>query len=150
MSGFPDFAALAFDAEEPPSRPLAGLPPRGEESSAVGPHSPPPMGEGDREAVEGASVWLTPEGITVKGDYTAADIADLDFIGGYPGLAPFVRGPYPTMYEPTRGQSVSTRDFPPPRIPTPSIGAIWPPARGACRWRSIWPPTGATIRTIPG
>ena len=30
--------------------------------------------------------------------YTAADLAGLDFLGSYPGLPPFVRGPYPTMY----------------------------------------------------
>ncbi len=40
----------------------------------------------------------TPEGIAIKPLYTAADIAGLDFIDGYPGIAPFVRGPYPTMY----------------------------------------------------
>ncbi len=45
-----------------------------------------------------AVVWNTPEGIAVKAGYDAADIAGLDFIDGYPGLAPFVRGPYPTMY----------------------------------------------------
>ena len=43
-------------------------------------------------------VWETPEGVGVKPAYGAADIAGLDFTGGYPGLAPFVRGPYPTMY----------------------------------------------------
>ncbi|HRE42736.1 MAG TPA: methylmalonyl-CoA mutase family protein, partial [Terricaulis sp.] len=42
--------------------------------------------------------WLTPEGIAVKTAYTAADRAGLDFIDGFPGLAPFGRGPYPTMY----------------------------------------------------
>jgi methylmalonyl-CoA mutase len=42
--------------------------------------------------------WLTPEGIAVKTAYTAADRADLDFVDGFPGLAPFGRGPYPTMY----------------------------------------------------
>lgn len=42
--------------------------------------------------------WLTPEGISVKGHYSAADVSDLDFMNGYPGVAPFVRGPYPTMY----------------------------------------------------
>ncbi|MDQ0462570.1 methylmalonyl-CoA mutase [Caulobacter ginsengisoli] len=42
--------------------------------------------------------WNTPEGIAVKAGYDAADIEGLDFIDGYPGLAPFVRGPYPTMY----------------------------------------------------
>jgi methylmalonyl-CoA mutase len=42
--------------------------------------------------------WLTPEGIAVKGAYAAADSAGLDFLDGYPGLAPYLRGPYPTMY----------------------------------------------------
>ncbi len=42
--------------------------------------------------------WLTPEGIEVKNLYGSADTADLDFPRSYPGLAPFVRGPYPTMY----------------------------------------------------
>jgi len=46
----------------------------------------------------GAESWLTPEGIAVKQAYAAADIAGLDFIDGYPGIAPFLRGPYPTMY----------------------------------------------------
>jgi methylmalonyl-CoA mutase len=44
------------------------------------------------------AAWETPEGIAVKPAYGSADIDGLDFIGGYPGLAPFVRGPYPTMY----------------------------------------------------
>jgi methylmalonyl-CoA mutase len=42
--------------------------------------------------------WLTPEGIAVKTAYTAADRTGLDFVDGFPGLAPFGRGPYPTMY----------------------------------------------------
>jgi methylmalonyl-CoA mutase len=42
--------------------------------------------------------WLTPEGIAVKSRYDAADRDPLDFTAGYPGLAPFLRGPYPTMY----------------------------------------------------
>ncbi|HET7156732.1 MAG TPA: methylmalonyl-CoA mutase [Hyphomicrobiaceae bacterium] len=44
------------------------------------------------------SPWVTPEGIAVKQVYTAADTAGLDFLDGYPGIAPYVRGPYPTMY----------------------------------------------------
>ena len=43
-------------------------------------------------------VWDTPEGIAVKPLYTAADLAGLDFLGTYPGIAPYLRGPYPTMY----------------------------------------------------
>src|SRR5215218_8305259 len=42
--------------------------------------------------------WNTPEGIAVKPAYGPADTAGLDTLGGYPGLAPFLRGPYPTMY----------------------------------------------------
>nr|WP_312924187.1 methylmalonyl-CoA mutase [Thermocatellispora tengchongensis] len=42
--------------------------------------------------------WETPEGIAVKPLYTAADLDGLDFLGTYPGAAPFLRGPYPTMY----------------------------------------------------
>ncbi|HYA80008.1 MAG TPA: methylmalonyl-CoA mutase family protein, partial [Methylocystis sp.] len=42
--------------------------------------------------------WLTPEGIEVKNFYEPKDIEGLGFVDSYPGLAPFVRGPYPTMY----------------------------------------------------
>src|SRR5207344_2885072 len=42
--------------------------------------------------------WATPEGIAVPPLYTAADTEGLDFLGSFPGLPPFVRGPYPTMY----------------------------------------------------
>jgi methylmalonyl-CoA mutase len=44
------------------------------------------------------SPWVTPEGIAVKPRYEPDDVAGLDFIDGYPGIAPYVRGPYPTMY----------------------------------------------------
>ncbi|HEX5118300.1 MAG TPA: methylmalonyl-CoA mutase [Pseudonocardiaceae bacterium] len=40
----------------------------------------------------------TPEGIGVQPLYTARDTAELDFLGTYPGLPPYLRGPYPTMY----------------------------------------------------
>ena len=45
-----------------------------------------------------AEPWLTPEGIAVKSHYTSADIAGLDFLDTWPGIAPYLRGPYPTMY----------------------------------------------------
>jgi len=69
MSAFPDFSRLAFDMKLPePS------PPRGE-------------------------AWETPEGLSVRPGYTAADTDELGMLrGAYPGLAPFLRGPYPTMY----------------------------------------------------
>jgi methylmalonyl-CoA mutase len=40
--------------------------------------------------------WATPEGITVKPLYTAADVATID--PGLPGFAPFTRGVKATMY----------------------------------------------------
>jgi methylmalonyl-CoA mutase len=46
----------------------------------------------------GPQPWLSPEGIAVKAAYTAADSGRLDFLDGYPGMAPYLRGPYPTMY----------------------------------------------------
>jgi methylmalonyl-CoA mutase len=64
----PDFSRLALDADV-----AKATAPRGED-------------------------WLTPEGIAVKSAYTAADREGLDFVDGFPGLAPFGRGPYPTMY----------------------------------------------------
>nr|WP_284533591.1 methylmalonyl-CoA mutase [Nocardioides sp. T2.26MG-1] len=42
--------------------------------------------------------WLAPEGIEVKGLYTPADLEGLDALDTLPGLSPFLRGPYPTMY----------------------------------------------------
>jgi methylmalonyl-CoA mutase len=42
--------------------------------------------------------WQTPEGIAVKPAYGAEDIAKLDFLDGLPGVPPYLRGPYPTMY----------------------------------------------------
>ncbi len=42
--------------------------------------------------------WVTPEGITVKPLYTAADLQGLPSTDTLPGFAPFVRGPQATMY----------------------------------------------------
>ena len=65
----PDFASLDFDA----------IP--------VGATSPPPK-----------ETWDTPEGIPHRALYTAADLDGVAHLGTYPGFAPFVRGPYATMY----------------------------------------------------
>ncbi len=45
-----------------------------------------------------ARTWDTPEHIPHRALYTAADLAGVAHLGGLPGIAPFVRGPYPTMY----------------------------------------------------
>ncbi|WP_395662331.1 methylmalonyl-CoA mutase [Aestuariivirga sp.] len=42
--------------------------------------------------------WLTPEGLPVKSAYGPEDMAGIDFLDTWPGIAPFLRGPYPTMY----------------------------------------------------
>ncbi len=68
MSAFPDFSTLSLDGDV-----------------------------GSFTRTEGQA-WSTPEGIDVRPAYEAADIAGLTALGGFPGLAPFVRGPYPTMY----------------------------------------------------
>src|SRR5215218_6970989 len=51
-------------------------------------NSPPPS----------AAPWLTPEGITVQPVYGADELAGLDFLHTYPGIPPYLRGPYPPMY----------------------------------------------------
>jgi len=42
--------------------------------------------------------WVTPEGLTVKPLYTAADTAGLPHTDTLPGFEPFLRGPQATMY----------------------------------------------------
>src|SRR5215211_7014355 len=68
MSRIPNFADIAFE-------PVAASAPAG-----------------------GAEPWLTPEGIFVKPGYSEADLEGIDFLETWPGIAPYLRGPYPTMY----------------------------------------------------
>ena len=42
--------------------------------------------------------WSTPEGIDIPSAFDASSRDGLDFIHGLPGIAPYMRGPYPTMY----------------------------------------------------
>jgi methylmalonyl-CoA mutase len=53
---------------------------------------PPPLG------ADATEPWLTPEGIAVKPSYGPDDLKGVDFLDTYPGIAPYLRGPYPTMY----------------------------------------------------
>jgi methylmalonyl-CoA mutase len=80
MSTFPDFSTLSFDDASRPA---------GSADAAAW-----------RELAGSAAdeVFQTPEGIPVKPLYTAEDVAGLTHLEGMPGIAPFVRGPYPTMY----------------------------------------------------
>ena len=45
-----------------------------------------------------AATTVTPEGIALKGYYTAEDVAGFEHLGFGAGQAPYLRGPYPTMY----------------------------------------------------
>jgi methylmalonyl-CoA mutase len=42
--------------------------------------------------------WQTPEQIPVKPLYTSADLDGVEYLDTMPGVPPFLRGPYPTMY----------------------------------------------------
>ncbi|MBQ5864793.1 MAG: methylmalonyl-CoA mutase, partial [Bacteroidales bacterium] len=42
--------------------------------------------------------WLTPEKIAVKTNYTASDLEGMEHLNYAAGVAPFLRGPYSTMY----------------------------------------------------
>ena len=43
-------------------------------------------------------MWETPEGIAVKPFYSAKDLEGLDHLDTAPGLPPYLRGPYSSMY----------------------------------------------------
>ena len=73
MSRIPDFAQVNFDQRDFAAHPMAA-----------------PDGS--------AAPWMTPEGIAVKLAYGPDDVADLPGIDSFPGIAPYLRGPYPTMY----------------------------------------------------
>ncbi|WP_078545872.1 methylmalonyl-CoA mutase [Litchfieldia alkalitelluris] len=45
-----------------------------------------------------ATEFLTNEGIPIQPVYTEEDVKNNDFLDTKPGFAPYVRGPYPTMY----------------------------------------------------
>ncbi|MDP3410252.1 methylmalonyl-CoA mutase [Bosea sp. (in: a-proteobacteria)] len=70
MTAIPDFTTLAYADGTSPASPAL------------------PAGE----------AWLTPEGIPVKPVYGPEDRDGLPFVDTLPGIAPYLRGPYPTMY----------------------------------------------------
>jgi methylmalonyl-CoA mutase len=82
VTRLPDYGAIGFDdALDAGSRAQPGA-----ASSPAAPGSP------------GSPGWDTPEGIPHRPLYTAADLTGVGHLGSLPGFAPFVRGPYPTMY----------------------------------------------------
>src|SRR5262245_38637719 len=68
MTRIPDFTAIDWSSPDAAAQPVGGKP------------------------------WLTPEGIDVKPGYGPDDVKGLDFLDTHPGIAPYLRGPYPTMY----------------------------------------------------
>ena len=50
-----------------------------------------------KEPVAGET-WESPEGIGILPIYGPEHLEGLDALDTYPGLAPYLRGPYPTMY----------------------------------------------------
>ncbi len=46
----------------------------------------------------GNQTWMTPEGIAVEGSYSAEVLEGMEHLGYAAGIAPFLRGPYSTMY----------------------------------------------------
>jgi len=53
---------------------------------------------GGSSAVQENSTWMTSEQIPVKGVYTAKDLEGMEHLSYAAGIAPFLRGPYSTMY----------------------------------------------------
>ena len=49
-------------------------------------------------AKDSGNVWMTSEQIPVKEIYTAADLEGMEHLNYAAGIAPFLRGPYSTMY----------------------------------------------------
>ncbi len=75
MSKIPSFASLAFDAPEV-------------QTSIEAPELAP----------EQAAMWQTPEGIPITPFYGPDAVEGIDHLHSLPGLAPYTRGPYATMY----------------------------------------------------
>jgi methylmalonyl-CoA mutase len=71
MTGLPDFTKIALDS--------------GVAGSGLA-------------AASSEVAYESPEGIGIKPVYTAADTAGLDFLDTFPGIPPYLRGPYPAMY----------------------------------------------------
>ena len=97
MAAVPDFTAVdLYDPADPFDPAAFGVPqdPVGHTGSDASAGSDAPASP-DAPAAAG---FETPEGIALPPVAVAADIAAADYLHTYPGLPPFLRGPYPTMY----------------------------------------------------
>jgi len=68
MTKLPDFTQVPFESGPPAPEPAEGEP------------------------------FTTPEGVALKRRYGPSDVEGLDSLDTWPGLPPFLRGPYPLMY----------------------------------------------------
>ncbi len=65
---------------------------------AGGPASTGSCGCSTTASCDAAPLWVTPEQIPVKGAYSAEDLLGMEHLHYAAGVAPFLRGPYSTMY----------------------------------------------------
>ncbi|MEM7165382.1 MAG: methylmalonyl-CoA mutase [Planctomycetota bacterium] len=65
---------------------------------ALYPDSTEDNAEATTAAAAQQTALRTPEGIDVQRLYTASDIDGVPYIDSFPGFAPYLRGPYPSMY----------------------------------------------------
>lgn len=80
----PDFSQIALGAKSPgASASVADWQAKAAQETGKGPDE---------------LTWTTPEQIPVKPLFTSDDLDGIDYLNTRPGLAPFLRGPYPTMY----------------------------------------------------
>ncbi|MCZ2806453.1 methylmalonyl-CoA mutase [Modestobacter sp. VKM Ac-2983] len=82
MSAIPDFGGMALGRPQPTATP-------DDWAKAYADATGRDVGE---------ATWQTPEGIAVPPLFTQDQLADVDFLDTLPGIAPYLRGPYPTMY----------------------------------------------------
>jgi methylmalonyl-CoA mutase len=86
MANIPNFADV----------PLSSTPPSSRERPSLDAWRQRVASETGNDAA--SLTWQTPEHVPVKPLYTAADLSAVDHLGTLPGIAPYVRGPYATMY----------------------------------------------------
>ena len=84
MSKLPDFSKLPLNSAAAPDETALGDWQNAAKSA--------------QDSASGAGLRHTPEGIDVQPLYTAKDRDALPYLDGFPGLAPYIRGPYATMY----------------------------------------------------
>ena len=83
MNIIPDFSRIPLELDQIPTFDSESAGSEGSEGGAT---------EVDNLPLE------TPEGISIKSLYTSEDLGDSSDRHSYPGFAPYLRGPYPTMY----------------------------------------------------